>query len=438
MDIIESNLTQNPHDDCSKDISLKKPQNIESSNCKNDIMTRFQHQRLPKVRPDLKLAESYLPAFFLWVKGMLYTTFCLSIQYTEKDEFYQDIHHNTFLTLKVLPLLALYYDHLVTNAISNNSVSLMFIDSSSFAVDVVAATIATQLCHLDVACSGMFCVSVVFIWCMMGVFHVHYFVHTTFNHHYNVPLHGNTHLQIKTFAGHFLVCLFILCIFMFHDRLDSNKGYYGNNFNINNTSLPSFNSLKPMKTKFYFTYLTRSTAYLFFVTIDSYMFRLPTQRDRDRICTFRYGSILFSPASIMAVNILMLMCIQMHKIYQIMSIPFGHDMGLGDIHSIHGNIEYCPPCTMKKSGNVMNFKQTTNIKRSDVPLTNQIIGNLSNNVNFPLDSSIGMNKTLLQVSIPLNNSQTPMHDNSINFNQMDVNEAFRLAKLQYSENKATV
>jgi len=330
---------------------------LSSSNSSESIIIAVG-MRTPRARPDLRLAENYIPGVVAWIKGILYTSLCLLVQYGN-IEGAGDGGAGKLLMLRALPLVILYYDHLLIYNFAANS----FVDSTAVATDVIAATIASQFAHLDYSCTSMWCWLIPLLWAVLGAGHIYF---------------GD--VIIPRGIGHATTAILVLSMFIFSKGVSPpNTAFH--NYN-NHTHYQSVNNngvgIGP--------YYARAASYLCFVIIDAYTLRSPLQREKDRIGLLRYGSTLFAPIIPLMICILILIGFQITKIY----------------------IEF----------------SNSSLSSSSVsqPLSNQ--------------------QQQLQQQHPqqiINSTAIKQFSQRLNVGDaLDVQEAFRLAKLQYMDGKASV
>ena len=280
----------------------------------NNITTR---RRTQKLRPDLRLAESYIPAVFTAIKVLVYVTACV-------------ITYGKGYALAALPLICLYYDHLfmASQVFHQHSyhyyVSIInFIDSTSIVADVVAGTFATLYCY---CCngynnsSGSICWMVAGIWAFLGCCHIHigfflsratcHFITAVlcitllismsedmkinFNHHNN-----NMATTIATAAitqnNNNSNINFLLNSYSYYSSFLSSISQWSMFTAQQQQQQPSAAIVQRSSTLFGVLYI-RVLAYLALVLLDIYTIRPPLQRESDRINMLRYGSVLFAPS----------------------------------------------------------------------------------------------------------------------------------------------
>ena len=189
--------------------------------------------RTPRGRPDLRLAESYIPAAITYSKGIFYTLLCLIARFTRWP--------------LVPPLVVLYYDHtLWTSA---------FMDSSSICLDIVMGTLF--MLNLQPAAHYLAAWAGLMFWSLLGACHIVLWPH----HRQNLAV-AMGHLAVPTAS---LACV------------------------LPNTTSSTAETLPQ------WPFMCRSGIYLLLLIIDIYTMRPPTQRERDRVGMMRYGAVLFAP-----------------------------------------------------------------------------------------------------------------------------------------------
>jgi hypothetical protein len=279
--------------------------------------------RTPRARPDLKLAESYVPAAITFAKGLLYTcALCMLWRLNVNN-------------IQWAQLIMLYYDHLLWP-------SGTFIDSTSLCTDVVGGTL---FMILFVGGTTPLVWGGVIGWAVLGAGHV------------VMPFvinHMLVHMAVPVAA---LTCVLLS---------------------------PPQPSAPPL---LLWPYMLRSALFLLLSIIDSYALRPPTQRERDRVCLMRYGATLFAPmVPCLLVCAGLLVAAQATRIYQ---------QAISNMDDFNHTTTTSTPTIIKTPAGLRNLEEG---KQRAVKMAPAI---LSNDVN-----------------------------------SLDVNEAFRLAKLQYMENRS--
>lgn len=246
--------------------------------------------RTPRSRPDLRLAESYVPGVIAWVRGIIYTSLCLLVQYGNIEVGYDGA--GRLLMLRALPLVILYYDHIICSSLFGANT---FVDCTAVATDVIAGTIAAQFAHLDYSCTSMWCWLIPLLWAVSGAGHIY-----------------NGDIIVPRGLSHIITASLVLLMFLF------SKGPPFVHIINNATATASLVVASPGIAPYY----ARAASYLSFVVIDAYMLRPPLQREKDRIGLLRYGSVLFAPIAPLLACAFILLGVQVVKIYvDTMSAP---------------------------------------------------------------------------------------------------------------------
>jgi hypothetical protein len=352
---------------------------MEDSNESMGGKHKMNMRRIPKTVPDLKLAESYIPGCLTWLKGMLYVSLCLLIQYGNYDVETLEQYMGFLISLRMLPFVLLYYDHLVMSKIMKYlPIDMNFIDTTSLCLDVVAGTIACQIGHLDMSCTSISCIFLCFLWTVCSALHVVYF----------------SILDIQ--YEHIAVVFFVLGIMMFSKPATViDFPMLLNQSSVINPKLAMITKIEGLiKVQgSILPYLFRAALYLGMCIIDSYFLRNPYQRESDRICMLRYGSILFSPPVLVLLSSSIMGTTVCVRIYT---------------HSHQENITLSKPDT--EQGENVDSK----LLQQKPPIVFRNTKSLCPTVSHPSSNT-----------------------NHINFDELDPNEAFKLAKLHSFENKAT-
>lgn len=186
--------------------------NNSSNNNNNDMIVpapKFRHDRYPKMMPDLKLAESYIPAVFVWVKGMVYGILsvvgCHFILLSPSSQTQQQSSSILIAALckymTLIPFIVLYYDRIIMKCIrytNHLTTTLFYIDSTSISLDIVVSTLITQLKYINVNCCGVIGNGVSLLWTVLGCTHVFF---------------GDTYISQR--SGHFVVVFVLTLLLLF-------------------------------------------------------------------------------------------------------------------------------------------------------------------------------------------------------------------------------
>jgi hypothetical protein len=334
----------------------------------NEPENNNNYMRTPRARPDLRLAESYIPGVVAWVKGIAYTSLCLLVQYGNIEVGYDGA--GKLLMLRALPLVILYYDHIIYSSLLTAN---PFVDGTAVATDVIAGTIAAQFAHLDYSCTSVWCWLIPLIWAGLGACHV-------YNGDWFIPRGLN----------HIITACCVLFMFLFSKGVPHTASSPPHLSNA--TTLIAIPMTSP--TSSITPYYARAASYLSLVVIDAYMLRPPLQREKDRVGLLRYGALLFAPIIPLIACVLILVGVQVTKIYLEMSAL---------------------PAAQEHHSQLPHHNQTTSVQQQQPKSAAKPLGFQHH---FPVAT------------------QRAAAPNSVD--ALDVQEAFRLAKLHYMDGKASV
>ena len=223
--------------------------------------------RAPRAKPDLRLAESYIPAAVTCVKGVLYTAAVCFLSRL-KTPF-----------ALVPPLVVLYYDHLLWWS------PTAFMDSTSVCTDIVAGTILMTMQNAGGGSREIW--AGLMAWSLLAAGHI--YVGKEGARHLFAG--NNNHNQAVMLLVHVVPILCLSVLLISHSsaapRPDALFYYQNNNNNATQDEQPPPAPQWP--------FYCRSAVFLLLVIVDTYTLRPPTQRERDRVCMLRYGAVLFAP-----------------------------------------------------------------------------------------------------------------------------------------------
>jgi hypothetical protein len=419
---------------------------IKNNSCDNSKNTNSM--RVPRVVPDLRLAENYVPGVIALVKGLCYTSLCVF-------GHYDDGHGNL---MKALPLVILYYDHIIfrTNN-SKNSILHNFIDCTSISTDIIAGAVAAHFTNSTTTPSNyasLWCWFICLIWVYHGSAHIF-----------------NVNEFIPKSLGHLATACLVLSMFLFwdvdEDAVNNNNnnalspfsGIVKNNNNLHRTSTQQYSTtannnnnnntlsnirLSPPSSLLasvdLFPYYARTISYLSLVIVDIYTLRPPLQRERDRIGMLRYGAVLFAPTTTMilacAFVLLGVLTIKIYIEYFSKESTANH---IGENNSNNNN-NSAPLLFYEKNHAFSKINAShCSIAANNNVNSSGLFGNYSNNNNNNNGGDDGGN----------NNNNNSNSDNAVKVNvfqqqprtaidAMDAQEAFRLAKLRYMDGRASV
>jgi hypothetical protein len=325
--------------------------------------------RTPRAKPDLRLAESYIPAMMTVSKGILYTGLLCWIHKWTRGMGMMSVWAT------MVPIVMLYYDHLLWWSAST------FIDSTSLCTDLVASTLVMQGGRLDDM--GQECWFGLGVWVVGGAVHIMYASEVW----KNVP---NAHaVTMATWLALPAGCLLTMLKMVWKQgkwQEASNRMLMSNA-----SAIPGEGAMEDLASPWLF--LCRSIAYLLLVMVDVYTLRPPTQREKDRVSMLRYGVVLFCPMKQLLVCMVALSVAQGTKVFYLVKGQEGiltHDM----------------PAKENGAAPKLTFGKGCHMQ-------------------------------------PHYAKATAAHDGQdavciTNVDSLDVNEAFRLAKMQYMNGRAAV
>jgi hypothetical protein len=212
-----------------------------------------EQPRHARPRPDLRLAESYIPALMLYLKCIGYTCIAPIILLMQ--------WRLTVLSVAAFALL-LYVDHLYLGYGAHP-----FIDTTALCLDVFGATLLMLAISLLRPCSQQ-CQAVLGIWTLLG------FVHVLFAQ--RVP-------RLLAHASTFVLAL----LFVYADA----GGFIApsSSANVTQTSvIATTGSLLPLP----FSFFSRTTLYVLLGLVDIYLFRPLFQQENERLLFCKYAPVL--------------------------------------------------------------------------------------------------------------------------------------------------
>jgi len=420
---------------------------IKNNNCDNSKNTNSM--RVPRVVPDLRLAENYVPGVIALVKGLCYTSLCVFGHYDDNG------HGNL---MKALPLVILYYDHIIfrTTCINNNSKSSIlynFIDCTSISTDIIAGTVAAHFTSFTTTTTNyasLWCWFICLIWVFHGSGHIF-----------------NVNEFIPKSLSHLATACLVLSMFLFwdvdEDVISNNNNnallpFSGiaknnnNNFNrppTNNNNSTSLNIIRLSQPSSFlasvdlFPYYARSISYLSLVIVDIYTLRPPLQRERDRIGMLRYGAVLFAPTTTMilacAFCLLGVLTIKIYIEYFSKESAANNNIGENNNNTNNNN----------NSASLLFYEKNHALSKINAGHGSITANNSVNNSGLFGNNYSNNNNNNGGENGGNNNNSNDNNNNNVKVNvfqqqpkttidAMDAQEAFRLAKLRYMDGRASV
>ena len=206
-----------------------------------------------RAKPDLRLAESYIPALLLIVKCIVYCTIAPIVLM---------MHWRLTLLAVTFFALALYVDHIYL-VLPN----MLFIDTSALALDVFASTLLVLAMSFARPCTHA-CQAILGLWSLCSAAHVFLA--------YNLP---------KPLI-HLLVLCFVMG-FMYAD-MASPQTTHGALLVGTNHSNPSQAAMQSLP------FFSRTAFYTSLVLVDIYLFRPLFQQENERLQFCKYGAVLLA------------------------------------------------------------------------------------------------------------------------------------------------
>jgi hypothetical protein len=287
-------------------------------------------------RPDLRLADSYIPAIVLMIKIFFYTL--MVPFFLHSSEFLQPIVVSIFL-------IVLYVDHIYLCLQSN-----AFLDTTVVSVDIVASTLYMLLCSS--ACS-VWCFAILGSWGLTSVSYILVInAKLTFHEMHRKIVH--------------LVAFFFFACFISTRSDDTEESII-------------------------LHFFTRSLFYTLLVLVDAYFIRPPFLLESDRYFMCKFGAILFAPCHLSVILFGGLL------LAQIMVVSL-----------------------LKRS------PEETTVEKIDANHSVELCDNGS--VNPQLLSLMSININMENID----ELKAKVKDEPSNVAEMDVMEAFRIAKQQYA------
>lgn len=323
-------------------------------------------------KPDLRLAESYIPAALLMIKGMFYTSM-VPLASAIDESFILFIITGFILILSV--------DHLYLVWPNAN-----FIDTTAVCLDIMASNLFMLFMADDAQGVSMNTTLVLFVWCIGGVIHAYATIHDK---------------KMRAIILHSMAFFFSL-LFALLSCLDSRSVHNSSVYYTpsNATTIAPAPAKRIQSIYFFF----RCIMYIVLVLVEAYTFRPIMQQENERHFFCKYGALLLSQWQVAAAIFLILLASQILKITQTMECAGDADGAEGggplEKSNSHTNGIAFHECSLLKSTSGLKMPET--IVMHDV-----------NHTPFHVPGGISI--------VP---NAGPVDS--------DVMEAFRLAKQQYT------
>lgn len=261
-------------------------------------------------KPDLRLAESYIPAVLL---------FCKSFFYTSMVPIALAMDKSFFLLVITMFLLVLYVDHLYL-VLPHHSNS--FLDTTAVCLDIVASNLFMLLwIEHEAQALTMHMTLVLFAWCLGGIIHSFIVFHDTKTVGRRITLH---------FIAFFFCLLFALLF-----CLDLQGQHAVASVQTNHTTIQD----QPHKRVQSIHFFLRCVMYNVLVLVEAYTFRPTMQLENERYFFCKYGALLLSQWQVGVAIFFILLAAQILKLTQSIEcgVPEGTEEAMMDNNNNNNN-----------------------------------------------------------------------------------------------------
>lgn len=336
--------------------------------------------------------EIFYVSLFTIIKGLCYTMLCTSscCGYS--------------VSWEVLPVLVLYYDHIITLSLSKFGKNIpnvrskfhnTFMDSTCICTDIVGGILAFKKINLEYTCNDFYCYFVFLVWLLGGGIHCMLNV--------QIPYTSNN-------VFHGLVFVSIMSLTFLSKNNNISKDSSGEIYLWNKTTdVVTLTGGDPGTN---FAYYIRTLIFLIVVISDSMCCKPSHQREIERIYAVRYGFILMCPSKLLFFVV----------IASLLFVGF----------AVHKKDIENQRCEKEKTDEDMG-KRTESKENPINQLNSHDTDHCFVDVAYTKEEVIGKKQRLKkEMGIPNNTiCRKNTMENSINYESLDVNEAFQLAqKLQ--------
>ena len=258
-----------------------------NSNSNSSANNNNNNNKVCRTKPDLRLAESYIPALILCLKCMGYSAIAPIILLMQWKI--------TILSITFFGFL-LYVDHIYF-VIPN----MLFIDTTAISLDILGSTLLVMVMSLLRPCTQYQCQGILALWTFCSA------------------LFGMVPFQVPKPWLHLLTLLFLLTfiyfdlgqpLFIHHYQSNNN-----NNINIHNISILIATAPLPMNYSS-LSFYARTSFYTFLVLIDIYLFRPLFQQENERMLFCKYGPVLLASWPWCFVFWIFFVCMQCLQFFQ--------------------------------------------------------------------------------------------------------------------------
>jgi len=302
---------------------------------------------------------------------------------------------------EILPILALYYDHIITLWVSKLWKNIprvkakfynTFLDSTCVCTDIVAGILAFKKMNLEVSCNSAYCYMVFFVWLLAGG------IHCIFD--FQVPNH--------IFHAIVFVCVMSLSFF--------SKGSVSHDVIVLvNKSSEAAAYIPENGTNF--AYYIRTLIFLIVVISDSVCCKPVHQKEIERIYAIRYGLILLCPSKLLLYVVIATLIFIGFAVYKKDYQNYFVDKEKGEDDDCTEN---------KNSEKSESMECTRDAKQIHIDISNNVDKQKMKTKFRAIDTKKG--------TINRKNA----NENGINYESLDVNEAFLLAQKLQLQNLTAV
>jgi hypothetical protein len=247
------------------------------------------HDKRARQKPDLRLAESYIPAALLTLKICFYTTMIPLVLFTQSR-----------FSIMIISLytIVLYFDHIYLVFTKNP-----FIDSTAVCLDILASNILCLVFPKNA--QALFPTIIFVIWGICGSIYIAV-----------IPSQKTSSREFYRFCTHIVTVLIFVSLL-------STDATAGEPLVITNSTAII---ITVTDTSQY--YWIRNMCYTLLVLVDSYTFRPLFQQESERVFLCKYGAVLFSPWYLSLILTLCFSVVQGLKVFRIIDMDLeGQFMG---------------------------------------------------------------------------------------------------------------
>jgi hypothetical protein len=335
------------------------------------------------------------------IKGLCYTILCTSNNCC-----------GNHVGWEILPILVLYYDHILTLWISKlwkniPSVKVKFyntfLDSTCVCTDIVGGILAFKKINLETSCSHLYCYIIFLLWLFTG------------------GIHCILDLQVSHSMNHIFHCIVFICVMSLTFSLKTDSLSNDIVLQVNKSS-ETFTLVAESGTNF--AYYIRTLIFLIVVISDSVCFKPLHQRDIERIYAIRYGFILMCPSRLLLYVVIATLLFVGFAVYKKDVQSQWCDKEKTDEGSEDEKNDCNDPKV--KGGHSMFFANQNHADHLfiDISKKEEVTGKKQVQKTKVYTANTDCKKGGNATNITRKNG----NENGINYESLDVNEAFRLAQ----------